>query len=399
MKQVVLSILFVVLSNHVNADVANEVYKESLYSKYLKYDNKSLISQPIVEDIDLYIDAQWDLAHDSAAGRARVKKSLRYINFPQLTSYNKWRYIVLKNFTGLALTKNEYLTMLILAETPVKNDKRTKIFIASEIEIIRSMGLSTKQIEESTINLEQDTPDSEFILDVYNNNLNLNTYQNGRYKNGMKLFVFCRENRLFPCLMIMKNKFGEVVRTDDQTIWSQPSLGSSRHGLPYYVRNGNTPMGVYTVDSVMPEANNQAAFGKNRRLILNFIPSSKGERNMLELLPASSMQLNWWKESTVARDVGRNLLRIHGTGKINTDPQSTFYPLVQTSGCIAKRENTYDNITYNDQRELLDQAMTSLGLEAKFENEVQINGLLYLINIDNQESAVTIDDLRAIGIE
>jgi len=97
--------------------------------------------------------------------------------------------------------------------------------------------------------------------------------------------------------------------------------------------------------------------------------------------------------SVVARDVGRSLLRIHGTGRINTWPDSSWYPFIRTSGCIAQRENTYNGVEFTDQRILLDTLMLAQGLEPKFENETRIKGLLYFIEINDQAKAVSVSDL------
>ena len=35
---------------------------------------------------------------------------------------------------------------------------------------------------------------------------NYKKYNKGRYSKGIKLFMFCRENRSFPCLMLLKDK-------------------------------------------------------------------------------------------------------------------------------------------------------------------------------------------------
>jgi hypothetical protein len=134
-------------------------------------------------------------------------------------------------------------------------------------------------------------------------------------------------------------------------------------------------------------------------MILNFIPKSKNEVLMKSLLPASSQVSDWWKPTTVARDIGRNLLRIHGTGKINTDKNTPYYPFMRTSGCIASRENTYDGVTFTDQRELLDMMMKAMDLAPSFENETSIKGILYLVEIDDLNEPVTLNDLALRGIE
>jgi hypothetical protein len=200
-------------------------------------------------------------------------------------------------------------------------------------------------------------------------------------------------------LMIMKDNRGEAVRLDDGTLWSNPSLASSARGLPSYSRNGNTPQGIHTIDSVMPVADAQMSFGKYRRMILNFIPKSRDEVLTKALLPPSSHDSDWWKAAVVSRDIGRNLLRIHGTGKINVDKETPYYPFMRTSGCIAQRENTYEGVTFKDQRNLLDSIMTAMDLELNYSNETHVKGILYLVDIDDKNAPVTLHDLAIKGIE
>jgi hypothetical protein len=237
------------------------------------------------------------------------------------------------------------------------------------------------------------------ISDLFHKAPDVTTYMNGEYVNSVKIFMFCRENRLYPCLMVMRNVHGEVVRDDDGIIWSHKSLASSARGLPSYTRNGNTPTGILTIDSVMPAADQQVSFGKFRRMILNFIPKSKNESLMKSLLPASSHTEDWWKSSVTARDIGRNLFRIHGTGKLNQDPSVPYYPFMRTAGCIAQRENTYDGVKYQDQRELLDAIMIAMNMETNFENEIKVKGILYLVEIDDKNAPVELEDLALRGIE
>jgi hypothetical protein len=154
-----------------------------------------------------------------------------------------------------------------------------------------------------------------------------------------------------------------------------------------------------TIDSVMPVADQQISFGKFRRMILNFIPKSKNETLLRSLLPESSISEDWWKAGVTARDIGRNLLRIHGTGKINPDPSVPYFPFMRTSGCISQRENTYDGITYKDQRDLLDAIMKAMDNQPVFENEPKIKGLLYIVEIDDTDEIVTPEALRGFGIE
>ncbi len=240
---------------------------------------------------------------------------------------------------------------------------------------------------------------TDVIADIFHNSPDVSAYMNGEYVKAVKIFMFCRSNRIYPCLMTMKDVHGEVVRNADGTLWTHKALASAKTGLPSYTRNGNTPTGVMTIDSVMPAADQQISFGKQRRMILNFIPKSKDEALLRSLLPDSSKSEDWWKAGTTARDIGRNLLRIHGTGKINPDPSVPYFPFMRTSGCISQRENTYGDTTYTDQRDLLDAVMTALDYTPAFENEPKIKGILYIVEIDDTDEIVTPEALQSFGIE
>jgi hypothetical protein len=139
----------------------------------------------------------------------------------------------------------------------------------------------------------------------------------------------------------------------------------------------------------MPFADQPLSFGKYRRMILNFVPKSKDETLIQSLLPLSSRTEDWWKPSVIARDIGRNLFRIHGTGKINPDPTTPYFPFMRTSGCIAQRENTYDGVTF----------MRAMDLIPSFDNEPKIKGILYLFEIDDTGAPVEKEDLWLRGIQ
>ncbi|MCT4642375.1 MAG: hypothetical protein N4A33_08770 [Bacteriovoracaceae bacterium] len=215
-------------------------------------------------------------------------------------------------------------------------------------------------------------------------------YKNGKYKNKLKVFLLCSSDRSYPCLFLMKDINDDFVM-EDNSVWRLPGLALSRHGLPYNITNGSTPTGVMTLDSVMPLANNTKWYGEYRRVILNWIPN---DNLMNQFLPVSSKNSDWWKQASIARDIGRKYLRIHGTGNINTDKKSSYYPHFATSGCISTREGKYDGTVYKDQRLLLDKMMTSLQLGPIFSNEVLIEGVLYVANITNKKKKVTFKDIE-----
>ena len=388
------------------------IVEESLYQSF----QKSIESQNTNKmraytgfssfEQSLFVDALWDLTEENSPA------ALEFLNNDSPVHYDlaqKLRLGILR----IKYKRAPYLTIELSSElanalqSPTVDLKLIYLIAAYETELIQAghaeiidlarahpQYFDVKEDPETIKNITED-----MVADLYNENPDITTYMNGEYVKSVKIFMFCRNNRLYPCLMVMKNVLGGPVRLEDGTLWSNPSLASSSKGLPSYSRNGNTPEGVLTIDSVMPLADSTMSFGKFRRMILNFIPKSKDEVLLKSLLPASSHSGDWWKASVVSRDIGRNLLRIHGTGKINVDKETPYYPFMRTSGCIAQRENTYSGKTFKDQRNLLDSIMKAMDLAAKYENETQVKGILYIVEIDDKNAPVSLEDLAFRGIE
>lgn len=203
--------------------------------------------------------------------------------------------------------------------------------------------------------------------------------------NKLSVFAFLHTDRSRPGKMLVRTPDGRFVTDHEGHLWSIPVLGLSGRGLPFNHSNGHTPRGVFTIDSVMPEANLPYEFGEFRRLIVNFIQSSPGEYQIKKWLPGTHHEMHWWKQCLVARELGRSLLRIHGTGRKNYNPLEPFFPMVPTSGCLATSEvNFFGLYKTTHQRNLLDTLMAAQGLEVSAANESKIHGLLYVIEFDGR---------------
>lgn len=224
-------------------------------------------------------------------------------------------------------------------------------------------------------------------------------FQGGAYGGKPRLYMFCRHDRKQKCLLAMRDKDNQPVRNTDGSLWTQPALGLSARGLPFNERNGYTPQGVHLMRGVMPEANFPEAYGRFRRVILDFVPRSAGEAEQRKLLPEESQGRDWWKEAMIARDIGRGELRIHGTGERNDDTKTPYYTFVPTIGCVAQRELRYGNVTYTDQRLLLDRLMRAGGLSVGYASEPLIQGLFYVIELSAGGGAVTTAELARFGVQ
>ncbi|MBC7428361.1 MAG: hypothetical protein H7336_07100 [Bacteriovorax sp.] len=205
----------------------------------------------------------------------------------------------------------------------------------------------------------------------------------------LSLIAIFQKDRSIPGRLFIRRADGSFVHKNNGDLWSMKVLGTSGRGLPFNHSNGLTPCGVYSVDSVMPEANKNADFGKFRRLIVNFLATSPNEENIKQFLPRNQHSNAWWLPSIVGRELGRSLLRIHGTGRVNINPFSSYFPMIPSSGCLTTIETTaFGLCEVNDQRDLLDTLMAALNLPIAYENESKIHGLLYVIEFDDTYQAL-----------
>lgn len=387
------------------------VLEETLYFDFQKVILDKSISQKGMNGFSafeqgLFVDALWDLTEEKSPEALDALDNLQTFHY---NLFEKLRIGILRiKYRNASALPAELVTELENSLREPRTDLQLVYTIAAYEEELEGAGhtelVKVARGHHEYFDVAQDVErkkelSKDVVADIFHRAPDVTTYMNGEYVKSVKIFMFCRSNRLYPCLMTMRNAHGEVVRNADGSLWTHKALASSARGLPSYVRNGNTPAGIFTIDSVMPTADQQISYGKNRRMILNFVPKSRNEKLLRSLLPETSQDDEWWKATVTARDIGRNLFRIHGTGKINVDPQVPYYPFMRTSGCIAQRENTYEGITFNDQRALLDQIMRSLDLEPSFENEPKVKGLIYLVEVDDVDEVISEETLRTYGIE
>jgi hypothetical protein len=359
------------------------------------------------DPVRLAIDVLWNMSlEDGEDFHNQVSNVIDAMSLDSLSVGDKIRvYIIASKLGHTGSTLKNLRGALATEIAQGKMDKRSAIIAYSHQEFLKSEfgslltekalaknSQSTRDISELASGFEPKS--KQEIKELVLTNVDLARFRDGQYQNTSKIFMFCRHNRNYPCRYLIKGKNNRLQKNDDGSLWTQPSLGQSAKGLPYNVTSGYTPSGVLTIDSVMPDADNQAAFGRFRRFILNFIPESSSEAQLKMTLPPRSRANNWWKESTVARDAGRSQLRIHGTGRHNDDPESTFYPHMRTSGCVSQLEGEYPNESFKDQRSLLKMFLTSLGLQPVFENEPAIKGLLYVVEVDDVHAPVRLADIK-----
>lgn len=177
--------------------------------------------------------------------------------------------------------------------------------------------------------------------------------------NQLHLYALCRSDRRILCRAILKDRTGQWVRQDGK-LWSVPLLLESIHGLSWNFTRGQTPQGIYRVESVVPAAEDEyfRAYGQFP-LVNLFVPFEAGAKQFIPgkpgtfggslnqyqaLLPPSWRTYRPLQQSYWAGKAGRSLFRIHGSGesadffrgKDKNYPDS--YNWNPTLGCLSAQE-------------------------------------------------------------
>ena len=216
-----------------------------------------------------------------------------------------------------------------------------------------------------------------------------------KYQKTPRVFVLCRKNREIPCMMVMRNEQGvwahqQKNKKSQKEIWQQKVMASSNKGWSFYKRLGHTPAGIYSIDGIMPFTNRQRLFGRFHRLIINYLPGNAADLTYYQkFIPNSFKDADWWKQAALAKVLGRNLMRIHGTGK-RARTRTGYYPLVKTNGCIAEIEGTYFGKKQTGQKDLLEKLQEVSGAKSK----EAIHALLYVVEIDDSDRPVNFSEVE-----
>ncbi len=415
----IISVIFGLLFTTSSQASVFEVRDENYYNQiqtWLKSEapTKMRLSKPNISEGKLLTDAIEDFETENAdlklASSPRVLELINGVNAKQFELADQVRLAALLAKKGTldperAQNLNENLAQFLrtqsderLAIELLKNENALKSSIEADIfQSVAETHPEFARLFSKGKAVEFQQLSRQDIQDLFMQRPLINHYRNGRYNNSPRLFMFCRHERQYPCLMAMRDASDNTVY-DGKGMWTHPALGYVASGAPYYVRSGYTPSGIHEINGVMPVADQNISFGKFRRMILNFVASSTNEENNKLLIPTSHFDKIWWQEAVVARKAGRNLLRIHGTGRQISSSHAPYQPFVATHGCISQREIKFQGVDYKDQRLLLDALMEASGLQPMYENEANIRGLLYVVEIDNKKGPVTKADLDALGL-
>ena len=213
------------------------------------------------------------------------------------------------------------------------------------------------------------------------------------------IYSLQRHNRDYPGMAIVQNADGTFMRYSDGRLMVFEQLARSASGLPYFIPDGNTPQGIYSIQGTATTYNKLIGPTPNLQLVMPYErkwttyfhlsdtavwqPGYDALWSYLQLLPPSLRNRSSLTEAYYAGKLGRNSIIAHGT---TIDPEyfknKPWYPLTPTMGCLCAKELwnvSNGKLLVSDQYNLMSAFVSTAGSR----------GYLYVIDIDDQKKAVS----------
>lgn len=211
------------------------------------------------------------------------------------------------------------------------------------------------------------------------------------------MFSIQRKDRDYPGMVLIRNAEGNFVTDSSGNIFHIPQLARSITNLPSYLRNGNTPQGIFRMygfdvsmsNFIGPTANVQLGMPVELSL-QKFFGDSTIEDSVFsldyyqKLIPQKLKDYLPLYESYYAGSAGRTEIIAHGT---TIDPQfysgKPYYPLTPTEGCLCTKEIWNGRRIESDQQKLVNALLKAGGA----------NGYCVVIEMDDTKAPVGMKDL------
>lgn len=213
------------------------------------------------------------------------------------------------------------------------------------------------------------------------------------------MYSIQRKNRDYPGLLVIRQKNGNFVTDSNGFVFNIPQLARSISGLPFYLRNGNTPQGIFLMHGfeismssfIGPTANVQLSMPVETSL-QNFFNDSTITDTVWNidyykrLIPSDLKNYLPLYHSYYAGLAGRSEIIAHGT---TIDPniylQKPYFPLTPTQGCLCTKELWNGKRIESDQQKLVNALLKAGGA----------NGYCVVIELDDKSSPVTFDEVKS----
>lgn len=245
-----------------------------------------------------------------------------------------------------------------------------------------------------------------------------------RYRRGdgqKVIYSFQRWDRDYAGLAIVQNADGSFVRDGQGRLQVFQQLARSGPDLPYFITNGNTPQGIYSIQGTDVSRTNFIGPTPNLQLLMPFegewgkyfhdsslvspgsvaailvhTPEARDEMSVdslalyRQLLPPGWRSYAPMMEAWAAGRIGRTEIIAHGT---TIDPEyfkgKPFYPLTPTMGCLCAKElwnPTTGHLLVSEQNNLVNAFLSTPGRK----------GWLVVLNLDDQHRPVSREEVEAL---
>ena len=298
--------------------------------------------------------------------------------------------------------------------TILEKESNPKLFVMTALHLYR-MDSSTQNVNNIKILMVEQFPgyDTVQILKAFEHYLNNHRVsRKSKIPNIQELFLhqkrlgnkiiysFQRWNRDYPGLAIVQNADGRFMRNASGRLLVFQQLARSASDLPYFMTNGSTPQGIYSIQGTAIARNNYIGPTPNLQLLMPYektwekyfhqpIDSTLDSLKLYkDLLPVSWRNYPPMFEAWDAGKIGRTEIIAHGT---TIDPEyfkdKPYYPLTPTMGCLCAKEVW--NITSG--RLLVSE---QFNLVTTFTATPGQRGFLFVINLDDQQKAVSREEIE-----
>lgn len=306
-------------------------------------------------------------------------------------------------------------TFYIQINTLIAKEQMPKLFAMQAVYLSNATLRKTdKKALAQLLQLRFDNPDSILLLRtlkeylLYNDQYAHQTipslkelFANQKNLHQKVIYSFQRWNRNYPGIAVIQNIDGSFAKDDKGTLITAQQLARAASNLPYFLTDGNTPQGIYSIQGVEVSHNNIIGPTPNIQLVLPFeadsvywhTPYDSAQDvlyNYLSLLPASWRNYKPIQEAYTAGKIGRSEIISHGT---TIDPDyykgQPFYPLTPTMGCLCAKEiwNEFNGkLNYSDQYKLMQAFLATPGDK----------GYLIVINLNDDNKPVTREEIEKI---
>lgn len=232
-------------------------------------------------------------------------------------------------------------------------------------------------------------------------------FRHNRNAKRKVIYSLQRWDRNYPGLALVQYADGRFARHPDGRLMIFEQLARSASDLPYFITNGSTPQGVYSINGTAVSKNQLIGPTPNFQLTMPFegrwqqyfqlqpdtIPwdsTRNVEQLYQQLLPPQWSQYLPMQQAFHAGRIGRTEIIAHGT---TIDPEyfkgQPYYPLTPTMGCLCAKELW--NISNG--RLLISE---QYNLVSTFSATPGSKGYLFVININNQPKPLTRADVESI---